>query len=330
MHTFVISEVGSNHNRNFELAKECIRKSKWAGADAVKFQTYSSETLYAPRVKDFGGYKNINKLIKDIELPRHWQADLKRYAEEEIGIEWFSTPFDEFAVDELVEIGVKRLKIAGFESTDPRLVKYCAKTKLPIIFSAGIGGDPQKTIDWILEENLNADITALHCNNAYPTPPEDVNLDTLEKWQYEQWYDWANIGLSDHTMSTLTPALAVIRGATVIEKHTTVNNNFSGPDHLFALEYHAFKKCIDNIRYAEKCFGVSEKITPSEEKMKEAMRSAVAKADIVEGDVFSEENITTMRSCLSDSLPAEKYYNLLGKKCKYSYKTGDIIQGIEL
>src|SRR5210317_1938510 len=136
--TFIIAEAGANHNRNFEQAKALIDVAKAAGADACKFQTYSSETLYAANTPDFAGYKNINKLIKDIELPREWQKDLKSYCDEK-GIEFISTPFDEQAVQELVDLGVKRLKIARFEATDPRFVEMVASTKLPIIMSVGIG-----------------------------------------------------------------------------------------------------------------------------------------------------------------------------------------------
>ena len=121
--TFIIAEAGANHNRDFDIAKKLIDSAVDAKCDAVKFQTYSSETLYVKNTPDFAGYKNINKLIKDIELPRHWQKDLKLYCDDE-GIEFMSTPFDEKAVDELYEIGVKRLKIAGFEATDPRIVKW--------------------------------------------------------------------------------------------------------------------------------------------------------------------------------------------------------------
>ena len=164
MSVFVIAEAGANHNNNFEQAKTLIDIAHTSGADAVKFQTYSSETLYSKHTPDFAGLKNISKLIKDIELPREWQKDLKQYCDS-IGIEFMSTPFDELAVRQLVELGVKRLKIAGFESTDPRFVKMVAATKLPIIVSAGIGSNIlsiQNIIDWITSVNNGPNITKLH------------------------------------------------------------------------------------------------------------------------------------------------------------------------
>jgi len=180
MSVFIIAEAGANHNRNIKQAFSLIDVAKKSGANAVKFQTYSSETLYSKNSPDFAGYKNINKLIKDIELPRSWQKQLKQYCDD-VGIEFMSTPFDEAAVAELVTLGVKRLKIAGFESTDPRFVKMVASAGLPIIVSAGIGNNLesiQNIIDWVGSEQKNPDITILHCNNAYPTPDNDINLNS--------------------------------------------------------------------------------------------------------------------------------------------------------
>ena len=170
--TFIIAEAGANHNRDFNQALSLIDAAVYAGADAVKFQTYSSSTLYSKNTPNFANYSNINDLIKSIELPREWQKDLKLYCDKN-KIEFMSTPFDRKAVRELKEIGVKRLKIAGFESTDPRFIKMVASTGLPIIFSAGIGTNLQGISDvlrWISDVNNNPDVTVLHCNNAYPTP----------------------------------------------------------------------------------------------------------------------------------------------------------------
>ena len=136
--TFIVAEAGANHDRKISQAFDLIDVAVDARADAVKFQTYSSDTLYSKYTPDFAGYSNIPKLIKDIELPRNWQKTLKSYCDD-VGIEFMSTPFDEKAVDELYELGVKRFKISGFESTDPRFIKYVASTGLPLIISLGIG-----------------------------------------------------------------------------------------------------------------------------------------------------------------------------------------------
>lgn len=318
MDTFVIAEAGANHNRDFNQALKLIDVAKQSGANAVKFQTYSSETLYSKNTPDFAGYKNINKLIKDIELPREWQKDLKQYCDE-IGIEFMSTPFDEQAVYELVDLGVKRLKIAGFESTDWRFVDIVASTGLPLIISLGIGFK-EKYLDAIsaITKKYDNDVTLLHCNNAYPTPASDINLNTIpyliKKTNHK-------VGLSDHTKSTLTPALAVAAGATTIEKHYTLSRHLPGPDHPFALEPCQLKKMVDEIILAEVMMGgIKGEYSQSETSFIKARRSIVAKSNIKEGDTFTADNITTKRPYLEGNIPASEWHNILGKKSNKNYK----------
>lgn len=310
--TFVIAEAGANHNRSWFTATRLIDVAVKAGADAVKFQTYSSETLYASNTPDFAGYRNINKLIKSIELPRDWQKDLKLYCDD-AGIEFMSTPFDERAIDELVSLGVKRLKIAGFESTDPRFVKLVASTGLPIIMSAGIGFRRE---DWApfsyMFEEFGNHVTLLHCNNAYPTPMEDVNLLSMNALATLPQVD--AIGLSDHTMNTLTPSLAVARGAEVIEKHFTLSRYFEGPDHPFALEPDQLEEMIDLIRLTEQALGTKVGYTDSEKAFTKARRSVVSKVDLKPGDILTEDNITTKRPLLEDTINAQDYFRVLGRK----------------
>ena len=313
MKTFIIAEAGANHNRDFEQATALIDVAKESGADACKFQTYSSETLYSKNSGQIAGHKDINKLIKDIELPREWQSDLKVYCDE-VGIEFMSTPFDESAVQQLVDIGVKRLKIAGFESTDLRFVDMVASAGLPLIVSLGIGSD-FSIIPRIMDIASNRgvdDVTFLHCNNAYPTPAEDANLDTIKSLALDTRY---RTGISDHTMSTLTPALAVAAGATVVEKHFTLSKRLSGPDHPFALEPHELKEMVDHIRYAELCMGNrSNKLTNSELKFSKGMRSVVAKTPLKSGDILTIDNITTKRPYLEGAVPAINFFDILGYK----------------
>jgi N,N'-diacetyllegionaminate synthase len=320
--TFIIAEAGSNHNRDINIAKSLIDAAIQAGCDAVKFQTYSSETLYAQNTPDFAGHKNINDLIKSIEMPRDWHATLKQYCDEG-EIEFMSTPFDEDAILELCDVGVKRMKIAGFESTDPRIVRQVARTKLPIIFSAGIGSNAhiaQRTVNWILEENPEADITILHCNNAYPTPIMDINLEQIIKLKE---IDGVNVGLSDHTEGILVPPLAVAMGATCIEKHFTLSRRLPGPDHAFAIEPEELFEMVYNIRQTEKAIQQKQgELTNSEQGFKMAMRSVVASCDIEKGDVLTLEKITTMRPFVGDSIPAEKYYSILGKRLLRSVTSG--------
>lgn len=318
--TFIIAEAGANHNRSFDQAISLIDVAKKSGGDAVKFQTYSSETLYSKFTPDFANYKDLPKLIKDIEIPREWQKDLKQYCDD-IDIEFMSTPFDEKAVDELVSVGVKRLKIAGFESTDLRFVDMVCSAKLPIIVSIGIGANI-KLIDTILDisskHGVN-DVTFLHCNNAYPTPPSDVNMSTIQQMSLDKRY---KTGFSDHTFSPFTPALAVSAGATVIEKHFTLSKFLKGPDHPFALEPHELKIMVEHIRYAEKCMGTKDSnFTESELNFKTAMRSVVALKPIKFGEKFSIDNITTKRPYVDGSVSAYNYFDIIGKTSKTNVDT---------
>tara|TARA_Y100000592_G_scaffold49315_1_gene78062 strand:- start:2030 stop:3001 length:972 start_codon:yes stop_codon:yes gene_type:complete len=323
MNTFVIAEAGANHNKDFNQALKLIDVAKESGANAVKFQTYSSETLYSKNTPDFAGYKNINQLIKDIELPREWQKDLKQYCDE-IDIEFMSTPFDEQAVDELVDLGVKRLKIAGFESTDWRFVDMVASTGLPLIISLGIGFKKEylSIIDSIVGRHNNK-VTLLHCNNAYPTPISDINLNTIPDLLKRTIY---KVGLSDHTMSTLTPALAVAAGATTIEKHFTLDRNLPGPDHAFALEPDQLKEMIDKIIFAEIMMGdIKSEYSKSELNFTKARRSIVAKTNVKKGDILTVDNITTKRPYLEGNIAASKWFDTLGQTAIKNYKPDDFI-----
>jgi len=331
--TFIIAEAGANHNRNKILAVDLIRAAIKAKANAVKFQTYSSETLYSKDTPDFAGYKNINKLIKDIELPRNWQSDLKLYCDDN-GIEFMSTPFDERAVDELYEIGVKRFKIAGFEATDPRFVKYVASTGLPLIISLGIGthtGNWATVRETILSENRSADITFLHCNHSYPTPYEDINLGQMKLLE-----DWASdfnikVGLSDHTEGILVPPIAVALGAQVIEKHYTINRNLPGPDHSFAIKPKELIDMVKNIRAAETMLNIkTAKYTGSEKSFVMATRSVVIKSNVKKGDMITLDNVTTKRPLLENSIPASQYYDIIGKRFNKNLESDSILKEYDI
>jgi sialic acid synthase SpsE len=323
MNTFVIAEAGANHNKNFKQALSLIDVALEAGASACKFQTYSSNTLYSKNTPDFAGYKDINKLIDDIALPREWQKDLKQYCDEK-GIEFMSTPFDEKAVDELVALGVKRLKIAGFESTDFRFVDMVASAKLPLVISLGIGFE-MNYLGKIFEiaDKYGNDLTLMHCNNAYPTPMQDAGLKIVQSLSLDSRY---KTGFSDHTMSTLTPALAVAMGATVIEKHFTLSRHLPGPDHPFALEPNQLKEMIDLIKQAELTITPQlNQYSESEQSFKQAMRSVVAKTDIKKGDILTEDNITTKRPFLEGNIPAKHFEFTLGKTADRDYNEDDFI-----
>ena len=324
MKTFVIAEAGPNHNRNFDQAKSLIDVAVESGSSACKFQTYSSETLYSQNAPDFAGYKNINQLIKDIELPREWQKDLKQYCDQK-DIEFMSTPFDEKAVEELVGIGVKRLKIAGFESTDFRFIEMVASSKLPLIISLGIGFN-LNYLDTILKigEKHGNDLSFMYCNNAYPTPLEDAGILILRDLCKSNSYNW---GLSDHTESPFTPSLAVSVGASMIEKHFTLSKKLPGPDHPFALEPQELKSMVDYIKFAEKSLQKQSysELSQSEEPFKKGMRSVVAKCAIKKGEKFTVDNITTKRPFLDGSIPAKNFNSILDDVAQKEYHYDDFI-----
>ena len=338
MSVFVIAEAGANHDRNLNQALDLVRVAKESGADAVKFQTYSSETLYAPGAPNFAGYKNINKLIKDIELPREWQKEIKQYCDDQ-DIEFMSTPFDEKAVDELCNLGVKRLKIAGFESTDPRFVKMVASTGLPLIVTAGIGSNSiqiKNCLSWIKEVNPEPDVTILHGNNAYPTPLEDANIEQIGEYirgqELEGKYPYRfKVGISDHTEGILVPSLAVAQGAEVVEKHFTISRALPGPDHPFAVEPDELREMVSMIRTASLCMGKKQDThTESEKKFSNGQRSVVAKRDIYHGETLTEENITTMRPSLPGAIPAFQFYETLGNTPRRKIEKGKVIMKDDL
>ena len=329
MKTFVIAEAGSNHDGKLEQAFELVDAAKHAGCSAVKFQLFKSDSLYSLDTPNFAGYEDINSLMKSLELPREWVHDIKKYCDDK-QIEFMATPFDEEAVKMLCDIGVKRMKVAGFESTDPRFVDMVAQAGLPMIISAGIGSSinslPQ--LVGICHANNNRDITILHCNNAYPTPQRDINLLTMKKMKKYLRKQGAKVGLSDHTESTLTPALAVAAGATVIEKHFTLSKELPGPDHKFALEPHELKDMIEKILIAEESLGQKTTLyTSSEENFSQAQRSLSAKTDISAGDFLTKENLTTRRPFTEGSIAASYYFDIIGNaKVSQDIPAGSIIK----
>lgn len=313
MRTFVIAEAGANHNRDWDLAKRLVEAAVDAKADAVKFQTYTSEDLYSVNTPDFAGYQSIPDLIRSIEMPREWHRDLK-YLCDDSGIEFMSTPFDERAVDQLVEVGVKRLKVAAFEAKDRRLLRKVAQSGLPVIFSAGVGtslSDVGDIIDFLLAEGSSHDITVLHCNSAYPTPLKDICLGQIPALTQVHG-DRARVGFSDHTMGILAPPIAVALGARTVEKHFTLDRKMKGPDHPFAIEPDELVKMVANIRDAETMMSIKSGMTESESSrgMWHALRSVVLRRHVAQGSKITLEDLTTKRPFLEGSVPADRYFEI--------------------
>ena len=295
--TFVISEAGANHNRDFDMAKELIDVAADAKADAVKFQTYSAETLYSKKTPVFSKDEGIKPydLIKNVELPRDWQPKLAKYAEKK-GIMFLSTPFDYAAVDELDELNIPVFKFASFEIVDLELLKYAAAKQKPMIISTGMAslGDIEDAIAAIRSTG-NDDIILLHCNSLYPTPPEVVNLKAMDT-MYQAFR--LPVGFSDHTTGIHLSLAAVAMGACVIEKHFTLDRSLPGPDHLFAIEPDELKELVSNIRDidAAKGNGIKQRSSLEDEEVYEkARRSIIAKCNIPAGVVITRDMLVVKR-----------------------------------
>lgn len=313
--TFIIAEAGANFNGSFQLALDLIKAAVDAKCDAVKFQTYTSEELYSKNTPDFAGYTNIPALIKSIEMPREWLKDLKS-ACDDMGIEFMSTPFDERAVEQLVNVGVKRLKVASFEARDPRLLRCVASTGLPIIFSAGIKtgiAEIEEILDIIGSANSSCKTTILHCNSAYPTPFSDINLGQMKKIIKKFGDEVDAVGLSDHTQGILVPPIAVSHGARVIEKHFTLDRKMKGPDHPFAIEPYELKQMVENIKIAEQVMGCKDDASSTLSKseydanMSMALRSIVLTKPVKVGDRITKDMLTTKRPFIPGAIPAYEY-----------------------
>lgn len=321
--TFIIAEAGSNHNGNFKQALALIDAASRAKADAIKFQTFAADTLFSKFSPDYANYKDIRGIIRENEIPRKWHKELKSYCDDN-SIEFMSTPFDEAAVDQLVEVGVKKMKVAGFESGDPRFLGYVARANLPMIVSIGIGMnyDDVDHIMEIIRKYNNKSVTLLHCNNAYPTPYDDINLDSMRMMNGN-----FDIGLSDHTPGILIPPVAVGMGAVCIEKHFTLSKELPGPDHHFAIDSYELKQMVENIRIVERAIRLKKQIfTTSEKDFKIGTRSVVARRDLPAGTILSEDNVTTKRPCTDGAISASDYFLVLGKTLKSDIVEDEILK----
>lgn len=295
--TFIIAEAGANHNRDFDMAKELIDVAADAKANAVKFQTYSADTLYSKKTPVFSKDAGIKPydLIKNVELPRDWQPKLTKYAEKK-GIMFLSTPFDYAAVDELNELNIPAFKFASFEIVDLELLKYTAAKQKPMIISTGMAslGDIEDAIAAIRSTG-NDDIILLHCNSLYPTPPEVVNLKAMDTMHQAFRLP---VGFSDHTTEIHLSLAAVAMGACVIEKHFTLDRSLPGPDHPFAIEPDELKELVSNIRDIDtaKGNGIKQRSSLEDEEVYEkARRSIIAKCDIPAGVVITRDMVMVKR-----------------------------------
>ena len=298
---FIIAEAGSNHNRDMPTARRLIDAAADAGADAVKFQTYSAETLYSKRtpkmsyLKDLtGDGETVWDLIKKVELPREWQQELADYSAGK-GLIFLSTPFDERAVDELEEIGVAAYKIASFEIGHLPLIKRAASTGKPMLLSTGMAdlGDIEEALEAVYSTG-NTSAGLFHCTIGYPPPMAAINLRAMRTMARAFGVP---VGFSDHTLGITIPAAATALGACMIEKHFTLDRSLPGPDHPFALEPDELAAMVSAIRDTEAAMGSGVKRhDPTEQEMYDlARRSIVAACSIPAGTVITADMLAVKR-----------------------------------
>lgn len=256
--TFIIAEVGSNHNRDLVQAKKLIDVASESGADAVKFQLFKADVLYKRHDPMF-------KVMKENEVPREWVKELSKYANDR-GIMFLASPFDREAVDLLQEIESPAIKLASSEAVNLSLLRYAASKKRPILISTGMCdlADVYEAVETISSMG-NDDIILLQCTSLYPTESKDVNLRVMDMLRETFQFP---VGYSDHTLGYFMPAIAVARGACLVEKHFTLSRKLKGPDHSYALEPDELMQMVKAIREVEQSLGSAVKsILPEEKKV---------------------------------------------------------------
>lgn len=324
---FIIAELSANHNGNLNIAIETIRAAKKTGADAIKLQTYTPDTLTIDCNNEHfqieGGTlwdgKTLYQLYGEAYTPWEWHKRLFEVAEEE-GLICFSSPFDFTAVDFLEDLNVPAYKIASFEIQDIPLIEYAASKGKPIIISTGIAEeeDIQLAVDTCRAVGNN-DIILLKCTSSYPAPLELANLNTIPDLKTRFGVE---VGFSDHTYGSLAPTVATTLGATVIEKHFILDKSIGGPDADFSLDVKEFTDLVNQVRDTEKLLGnISYEISDKVKKNKKFARSLFVVKDVNAGDIVTEENIRSIRP--GYGMHPKHYNDILGKKFKSSFKRGE-------
>ncbi len=321
----MVAEVSANHGRNLRQAVAMIRKAKECGADAVKFQTYTPDTLTIDSDRSFFRVKHpkwkgqtLYQLYGKAYTPWEWFAKLKKTADSE-GIMFFSTAFDRTSVDLLEKLNVPVHKIASFELVDLPLIEYAAKTGKPLIMSTGMAtkAEIKEAVD-VARKAGAKDITLLKCVSSYPAEPREMNLLTLRDMKESFG---CPVGLSDHSMGIGASIAAVALGATVIEKHFTLSRKIRTPDSFFSIEPDELERLIVNARIAEKAVGkVRYGLTGDEKKSKAFRRSLFAVKDIKKGEVLNAENVRSVRP--ANGLSPKYADAVYGKKAKKGIKKG--------
>lgn len=325
MPVYIVAEMSANHLMDFERAKELIRLYAQAGADAVKIQTYTADTITidsdAPQFRLEGGLwdgETLYSLYQKAYTPWEWQKELCDYAKE-VGLSCFSSPFDLTAVDFMGEIGMPAYKVASYEINDIPMIRKIAKTGKPIIMSTGTAflEDIDRAVR-TCEEEGNDNVTLLKCTSAYPCPYEDMNIRTISLMQ--KTFDCV-VGISDHTLGSEVALGAVALGAKMVEKHVTIKRQDGGPDGAFSMEIDEFARMVEQIRNLEKALGQeSFVLTENQRAARGTTRSLYVVEDMEEGEVFTENNIRSIRP--GGGLLPMHYEEILGKRARKKLEKG--------
>jgi pseudaminic acid synthase len=323
---YVIAELSANHGRDFDQAVRIIRAMKAAGADAVKVQTYTADTLTIACDNEFfrigGGTlwdgRTLHELYQEAFMPWDWQPRLLTVARE-LGLDFFSTPFDASAVDFLEGLNVPCHKVASFELVDLPLLRKIAATRKPVIASTGMA-TPEEITEAVktLRDAGCAQLALLKCTSAYPALPEEMHLRTIGDMAARFGVP---IGLSDHTLGHTVPVAAVALGACIVEKHFTLSRQTPGPDSAFSLEPEEFKAMVEAIRATEKALGrVNYEVSANESKSRQFRRSLFVVEDVKAGELFTEKNVRSIRP--GQGLHTRHLGEVLGKRANQDIKRG--------
>lgn len=323
--TYIIAEMSANHAGSFERAKNIIHAAKDAGADCIKIQTYTADTLTIDCDNEYFHIDNgtwrgdtLYNLYKKAYTPWEWQAQLKEEADK-IGIDFLSTPFDNTSVDFLEKIGIEFYKIASFELVDIPLIEYVASKGKPIIMSTGMGtlGEIEEAVN-AAKRQENNQIYLLKCSSAYPAISENMNLNTMVNMK--QTFG-VPVGLSDHSMGSIGAVTAVAMGASIIEKHFCISRDIENPDSSFSMEKDEFKKMVDDIRNVEKAKGYIRYGVTDEERDSIIFRKSIfVVKDIKKGEEITKDNVRVIRP--GYGLQPKYYNNILGKKALEDIERG--------
>jgi len=322
---FIIAELSANHNGSIDTAIQTIKAAKRAGADCIKLQTYTADTITIDSNKEdfiikgtIWEGKNLYQLYQEAYTPWEWHETLFKAAEDE-GLVCFSSPFDKSAVDFLENLNAPGYKIASFEITDIPLIEYVASKSKPVIISTGIA--TQEDIELALDACYrmgNRDIALLKCTSSYPAPIEEANMvmikDMAERYK-------VITGLSDHTRGSTVPVVATCFGAKIIEKHFILDRSIGGPDASFSMNEAEFTAMVKAVREAEKAIGVvNYNLTEKQIKGRDFCRSLYVVEDIKAGEVITERNVRSIRPGFG--LHPKYLHEIIGKKINIDLKKG--------